>query len=69
MKYENKIIGCVHGRTHFGQEIGKVHKIKIYKFVDLLFKSFGALYLVKNSETNYNWKIDKYEQIKFFYRL
>ena len=44
MKYENKIIGCVHGHTHFDQGIGKVHKIKIYKFVDLLFKSFGAPY-------------------------
>ena len=63
LKYENKIIGNVHGHTHDGQGMGKVHKIKICNPGAILFKRFGALYLVKNAESNYNWKIDKYEQI------
>jgi len=41
--------------------MGKMHKIKICNPEALLFKSFGTLYLMKNAETNYNWKIDKYE--------
>ena len=64
MKYENKIIGHIHGHTHFGSGMGKAHKIKICNPGAILFKIFGALYLVKNAETNYNWKVDKCEQIK-----
>ena len=64
MKYENKIIGYIHGHTHFGSGMGKAHKIKICNPGAILFKIFGALYLVKNAETNYNWKVDKCEQIK-----
>jgi Icc-related predicted phosphoesterase len=63
LKYENKIIGCVHGHTHFGPGMGQVHKIKICNPGAILFNSFGTLHLVKNAESNYNWKIDKYEQI------
>ena len=59
MKYENKIIGYVHGHTHFRPGIEKVHKIKVCNPEALPFKSFGALYLVKSAETNYSWKIDK----------
>jgi len=64
MKYENKIIGYVNEYIHFWPGKGQVHKIKICNPGAILFKSFGALYLVKNAESNYNWKIDKYEQIK-----
>jgi len=48
------------------QGIEKVHKIKVCNPEALPFKSFGALYLVKNAETNYSWKIDKYEKINLF---
>jgi len=43
--------------------MGQVHKIKICNPGAILFKNFGALYLVKNVESIYNWKIDIYEQI------
>jgi len=62
LKYGNKIIRCVQGNTHFGRpRMGQVHKIKICNPGAILFKNFGALYLVKNVESNYNWKIDIYE--------
>ena len=42
--------------------MGKVHTVKVYNPGALLFKRFGLLSLVKNIETNYIWKIEKYEQ-------
>lgn len=66
IKYENKIIGNVHGHTHDAQGLGKVHNIKICNPGSLKFMRFGLLNLVKNVESNYNWKIEKYQQINLF---
>ena len=63
IKYENKIIGNVHGHNHDAHGMGKVHKIKIFNPGAILSKRFGTLSLVKNTESNYNWKVEKYEQI------
>ena len=65
-KYENKILANLHGHSHDAQGMGKVHNIKVCNPGTLLLMRFGLLNLVKNSETNYNWKIEKYEQINSF---
>ena len=63
IKYENKILAHVHGHTHEAQGMGKVHNVKVFNPGALLLKRFGLLSLVKNIESNYIWKIEKYEQI------
>ena len=62
IKYENKILANIHGHTHDAQGMGKVHNVKVFNPGALLFKRFGLLSLVKNIESNYIWKIEKYEQ-------
>jgi Icc-related predicted phosphoesterase len=63
IKYENKIIANVHGHTHDAQGISKVHSIKICNPGALIFNRFGILNLDKNIESDYKWRIEKYEQI------
>ena len=63
IKYEDKIVANVHGHTHDAQGMGKVHKIRVCNPGALCSKRFGFLNLVKNIESNYKWKIQKYEQI------
>ena len=63
IKYENKIIANVHGHTHDAQGMGKVHNVKIFNPGALLYMRFGLLNLVKNVESDYKWKVEKYEQI------
>ena len=43
--------------------MGKVHNVKVFNPGALLLKRFGLLSLVKNIESNYIWKIEKYQQI------
>ena len=63
LKYENKIIANVHGHTHDAQGLGKIHGIKVCNPGAIMKRRFGLLNLVKNIESNYMWKIEKYEQI------
>ena len=63
IKYENKILVNVHGHTHDAQGMGKVHTVKVCNPGALLYMRFGLLNLVKNAENDYNWKVEKYEQI------
>ena len=63
LKYENKIIGNVHGHTHDAQGLGKVHTIKVCNPGTLLKMRLGCLHLAKKMENNYKWTFEKYEQI------
>lgn len=61
LKYENKIIGNIHGHSHKGVGMGKLHNIKIFNPGCLNLNYYGFLYLAKNEMTNYKWKINKIE--------
>lgn len=63
INHENKIIANLHGHTHEAQGFSKVHSVKVCNPGALFLKRFGILNLVKNIETNYKWKIEKYQQI------
>jgi Icc-related predicted phosphoesterase len=63
LKYEDKIIGNVHGHTHDAQGLGKIHTIKVCNPGTLLKMRFGYLHLIKKMENNYKWTFEKYEQI------
>ena len=64
LKYENKIIGNIHGHSHKGVGIGKLHNTKIFNPGCLNLEYYGFLYLLKNEMTNYKWKINKFELMK-----
>lgn len=63
LNHENKILVNVHGHTHDAQGLGKIHGITVCNPGAVLKRRFGILKLVKNSESCYKWKIEKYEQI------
>ncbi len=61
--HEDKIIANVHGHTHDAQGLGKIREIKVCNPGAVLKRRFGILKLIKNIESNYKWKIEKYQQI------
>ena len=62
LKFENKIIVDLHGHSHKSVGIGKVHKVKVFNPGAITLGSFGFLTLVKSEDTDYLWKVQKFEQ-------
>ena len=62
LKFENKIIVDLHGHSHKSVGIGKVHKVKVFNPGAITLGSFGFLTLLKSEDTDYLWKVQKFEQ-------